>query len=87
MATLENRMRVVEALDAANVAGLQTSGLVSQFITGASDISFTDLQLDSLARMEFCIALEVNCGISILPDSLYEIGTLGRIADMIAEGC
>ena len=87
MATLENRIRVVEALEAANLAGLQTNELVSQFITGAADIKFEELQLDSLARMEFCIAIEVNCGISLLPDRLYEIGTLGRIADMVAGEC
>jgi acyl carrier protein len=86
MATLKDRIRVVEALEAASVAGLQTNALVSQFISGAADITFAELQLDSLARMEFCIAIEVNCGISILPDHLYETGTLGRIADMIAEG-
>ena len=87
MATLEDRIRVVEALEAANLAGLQTNALVSQFLAGTSDIKVSELHLDSLALMEFCIAIEVNCGISLVPDRLYEIGTLGRIADMVAGEC
>jgi acyl carrier protein len=33
--------------------------------------------------MELCIAIEVHAGVSIVPDRLRKIGTLGRLVALI----
>lgn len=86
MTEQEIRTFIAEALDQAGVIAMRDKKLTPILLEGRHDIPFDILDLDSLAVMELCIAIEVNTGISILPDQLKSIGTLNRLVDMIREG-
>lgn len=79
MKEIQLREFLVSALRDANALGLDEPSLCSSFVSGDSDISFDALELDSLAAMEFCIAIETETGISIVPRDLVRLGTLGEL--------
>lgn len=83
MTELEIREVIADALDYAAVPRFRGSELRNQFVAGATDILFDDLEIDSLAAMELCIALETNSGVSILPAELPEFGTLGALVKRV----
>lgn len=85
MTAEEARTFVVSALRGSNVTTLRDLGLTHQFLIGEFDIALADVEMDSLAVMEFCISIEVNTGISILPDDLIEFGSLQEVALAIHE--
>ena len=88
MTELEIRGVIADALDYASVPRFRGSEAREQFVSGGRDISFDELEIDSLAAMELCIALETNAGVSILPAELPEFGSLGalvkRVESMLA---
>lgn len=86
MTDAEIRQMLVEALHAASVFGLRNNGWTDEFLAGARDVAFDDLEMDSLGAMELCIAVEVNMGVSIVPDDLNAIGTLGGLVQAIGRG-
>ena len=47
------------------------------FISGVTDISLTDLEIDSLALMEIGIGLEDHYGVSFSPHEISQLPTLG----------
>lgn len=80
MTTKHTRQIVADALNAASIPGLSNhSGLMS-FISGDSDIKLSSVEMDSLGKMEFCIYIEINHGVSIVPDRLDEFETLDKLA-------
>lgn len=42
--------------------------------------------MDSLAEMELGIAIEINTGVSIVPNELQGIGTLNSLVDVVRKG-
>jgi acyl carrier protein len=83
---LEIREVIADALDYAAVPRFRGSEARAAFVAGTSDISMNDLEIDSLAAMELCIALETNSGVSILPDELPGFGSLGALAKRVESG-
>lgn len=59
--------------------------LVKDFIDGKRDLSFRKLQMDSLARMNLLVAIEVNYDIVISPQELIRLRTLGKLASRMAN--
>jgi len=59
--------------------------LVKDFIDGKRDLSFHRLQMDSLARMNLLVAIEVNYDIVISPQELIRLRTLGKLASRIVS--
>jgi acyl carrier protein len=49
------------------------------------DESFSDLGFDSLAYMEFCIAIHLETGIELTVGSLDELGTPAAVARHLSE--
>lgn len=86
MTELEIREIIADALDYASVPRFRGSVARAEFVAGTRDISFDELEVDSLAAMELCIALETNSGISILPDELAGFGSLGALAKRVESG-
>ena len=82
----EIREMLVEALESASVFGLRNNGWTEEFLAGTRDVAFEDLEMDSLGAMELCIAVEVNTGVSIVPDDLTGLGTLGGLVQAIERG-
>jgi len=77
------REMLVEALEYASVIALRDKNLGAGFLAGTSEVRIDALDMDSLAEMELCIAIEVNAGVSIVPERLRRIGTLDRLAALI----
>ena len=78
------RKIVVEALTYANAVGIEDHPDREAFLTGQIDISLSDLEIDSLAAMEFCIYLELNCGIEITPDELEDIKSMNELTSVVS---
>ncbi len=83
MTELEIREVVADALDYAAVPRFRGSQVRAQFVAGTRDIGFDELEIDSLAAMELCIALETNAGVSILPAELPAFGSLGGVVKRV----
>jgi hypothetical protein len=79
----EVRRLVVAALEEANVTSIRADPRIAKYAGGGIDVPLADIEMDSLALMEFCIAIEVNAGVSIVPNDLPRLGTLGAVADEI----
>ena len=79
------RTMVVEALTHANAVGISDHPDREAFIEGRKDISLNDLEIDSLAAMEFCIYLELNHGVEITPDELHEVMSVDEIASVVKK--
>lgn len=77
------RAMVVDALEYSNVIALRDKNLTGDFLAGLNEVPIDTLDMDSLAEMEVCIAIEVNAGVSILPERLRKIGTLGALVALI----
>jgi acyl carrier protein len=69
MTEVEAREIVVQAMRYANITGLSVEQR-NAFEAGTSDIEFEHLEMDSLATMELCIAIEAHSGLSITPEQL-----------------
>lgn len=52
------------------------------FIAGAKDIRFGDIDLDSLARMNLMVMLEVEYGVLIRPVEFLKLGSLGDVCSV-----
>lgn len=83
MTESEARNLVVSALTSANVPGFSGSPEEAAFLAGDQNTRIMDLQMDSLAAMEFCIALELDAGLSVSPDELRLFGTLEKLVNVI----
>lgn len=83
MTESEIREIVADALDYAAVPQFRGSELRAQFVSGTRDVALADLDMDSLAVMELCIALETNSGVSILPAELAEFASLGSLVKRV----
>ncbi|MGE0717817.1 MAG: acyl carrier protein [Alphaproteobacteria bacterium] len=78
------RRVLVEALEIGAVAAIHRPELREPFLAGEGDVELAGLDMDSLARMELCIAIEVETGVSLTPDELDGFATLGDLARQIA---
>ncbi len=72
------REKMVEALRCAGVPA-ERSGLLGAYLAGGSDVLLSDIEMDSLAVMELCIWLELNCGLSLAPDEVGRMRSLDEI--------
>lgn len=74
---------LVDALNSANVIGILDDKRIPGFLDGHEDIPFSELDIDSLAKMELCISIEVFTGVSISPDELVYFKTMSKLVDFI----
>lgn len=81
----EIRKVIADALVYAAVPGFRGSQRERDFVEGRADIRLADLDIDSLAAMELCIAIETNVGASILPQDLAKIGSLDSLVTKVRE--
>ena len=74
------RAVIAAGLEQGACFALRNNGWREDFVDGRRDVSFEEMDIDSLAMMELCIAIEVETGVSILPNELVEYATLGAVA-------
>jgi acyl carrier protein len=77
------RRLVVAALEEANLARLRHDPRIVGFLSDGADVPMNELDMDSLDLMEFCIAIELSSGVSIVPNDLQRLRTLASVADAI----
>ena len=78
METSQLRQAVLDALRAA-VPGAFDDAMGRSFLAGELDVDLAHFDMDSLARMEFCIAVELSTGVTLLPTQLAELATTDAI--------
>lgn len=74
------RQVLVDGLEIGSVALIYEPSVRAPFLAGAADVPLEQLEMDSLARMELCIAIEVETGVALTPDDLAAYATLGDLA-------
>lgn len=85
MTEAEIRQVISDALVYAAVPLFAESDEQADFVAGRRDVRLDEFEIDSLATMELCIAIELNLGVEIVPGDLAEIATLGDIV-ALAQG-
>jgi acyl carrier protein len=81
------RQAIVDGLEAGGVGEIRRSGAREPFLAGESDVTLEELEMDSLARMELCIAIELATGVSLAPEELDRYATLVALAEDVAKRC
>lgn len=83
----EQRIRevIADAFVYASVPGFSGSAEAAAFVSGEADIPVERFDIDSLAAMELCIAIELNLGVEIVPGDLADVKTLGGIVALAQE--
>ncbi len=76
------RKTLIDLIDEQLTANVRSSE-AQDFIDGKRDLSFRKLDMDSLARMNLLVALEVNYDIVVSPQELTRLRTLGKLASRI----
>lgn len=79
------REAMADGLEAGGVSYLTHQGRRRAFVAGERDFTIAELAMDSLARMELCIAIELCTGVSMLPEEVERHPSLGAIADEIGR--
>lgn len=81
----EIRHVIADALRYASVPSFAGSAREHDFLSGKVDVPFAELEIDSLAVMELCIALEASLGVSVAPADLLAVGSLGALVRHVQE--
>ncbi len=76
------RESIIQALGKDTTSSLKPSR-ISAFKNGRKDISFREIGLDSLKRMEILVMIEINHDIIITPQELNRLSYLGDIASYV----
>lgn len=75
------RQVLIDGLEAGGVGEARRTEFREPYLDGKRDATFDELGLDSLARMEVCIAIEVALGISLAPEELQRYHSLDMLAN------
>jgi hypothetical protein len=78
------RVAVFEALKIAAPSAFNDE-MRRSFLTEGSNIALAELDMDSLGEMEFCIAIELSTGITLLPPQIAELASTDAIERCIRE--
>lgn len=78
------RLAVFEALKIAAPSAFNDE-MRKAFLTTGSNIVFAELDMDSLGEMEFCIAIELSTGVTLLPPQLVELGSTDAVERLLRE--
>ena len=81
----EIRLILVDGLEAGAVHQFNDVSIRESFLAGTRDLTFAELEMDSLAKMELCIAIEVGTGVSLAPEELGRFAAIGEIVTMLRK--
>jgi acyl carrier protein len=85
MTATDIRMSIIEVLWDSGVFSLRDQNVEKEFIDGRYDAKLEELDVDSLAAMEICIALEANWGTSLVPEDLQRVGSLQALVRVVLQ--
>jgi acyl carrier protein len=83
MTFLEARKKVLQALDATTL--INEPGFSAKLNDPDIDFTFVELQLDSFAAIECCMALENDIKIEIDPADLTVHNSINKLAEHIVQ--
>jgi hypothetical protein len=78
------RLAVFEALKVAAPAAFDEDKR-RLFLEAGSNLELAALEMDSLADMEFCIAIELSTGVALLPSQLAALASTDAIEAHVSE--
>ena len=81
------RERVVAAIMSNPVVGPDSAGTLARMNDPSQNCTFEELGFDSLARMEFCIFLETEFGISLSSGEIEASPSINAMAAYLAGEC
>ena len=73
------------AMEAGAVVKIFEPAVRKMLLETGEDLEIASLGMDSLARMEFSIAIEVETGISLTPDDLLKYSTVNQLVDFFRQ--
>ena len=73
-----SRQAVFEALKIA-APGTFDQALRQAFLTNCANLKLADLHMDSLGEMEFCIAIELSTGVTLVPSELAKLSSTDAV--------
>lgn len=78
----EARIRAIlaDGLEQGAVGAILHAPTRAAWFAGTEDLAFEALGMDSLARMELCIAIEVGVGVALAPADLDRYRSVGDLA-------
>ena len=79
------RTAILDGLAAGAVWQAKRAAFRDAFLAGEAAVPMAELEMDSLATMELCIAIEVGTGVSFAPEELERYASLGALADDVAR--
>ncbi len=86
MTAAELRDVIADALVYAAVPGFVGSSAEAEFRNGSRDVPMAELEIDSLAAMELCIAIELNTDISLTPADVVAMPSLNALVQRLVAG-
>ena len=84
MSRFEVRKALLDALKAAAPDAFDAD-MRRRFLAEPMNVRLTDLELDSLEQMEFCIAIELSTGVTLVPSQLAELDSTDSVEQRIIE--
>lgn len=79
------RAILADGLEQGAVSAIHHARTRAAWLAGTEDLPFANLDMDSLARMELCIAIEVGTGIALTPFDLDRYPSIGELARELAH--
>jgi len=76
---------LLAALRAGRFGSPPDAGLASSIRQGDRELTLEALEFDSLAWMEFCIAVELKSGLDLAPSDIEEMRYLYQVEDWLRE--
>ncbi len=85
MTDFEIRAMLCRALEAGAVSKVYESVTRQMLLETGEDIDIASLDMDSLGRMEFSIAVEIETGVSLTPDDLLHYKTINQLVGLFRD--
>ena len=79
MTEVEIRAMLCRAMEAGAVVKVFEPAIRKMLLETGEDIEIASLGMDSLARMEFSIAIEVETGVSLTPDDFLNYTSVNQL--------
>jgi acyl carrier protein len=84
LAAASHRHAILEALKV-GAPGALSDEARRAFLTDGTNIVLAELGMDSLGEMEFCIAIELATGVTLVPAELAELASTDGVEKRIRE--
>ena len=80
-----SRLAILEALQAAGATDNLGEPERKAFVEEGAHLDLSGLGMDSLARMEFCIAIELSLGVTLLPAHFALLDSTAAVERFIVD--